>query len=319
MNLAGEAAALGAALSWTICTILFTKAGKDIGSLSVNIIRLMFAGVFLIAYGLISRGHALPTDAPADAWLYLGLSGFIGFFLGDLCLFRCFLVLGPRLSLLMMTMWTPISSITAWLVLGASEALSFIAWIGMGTTLAGIAWVIMEKPKRDHMPNNHKLQGILLGIGAALGQGIGYIIAKIGQTQYKATIISNYSKPLDLAFASTQIRCFAALAGFMLLFTITRRWGKFAEAIKKIKPMVILSIGAFIGPFVGVALSLLAIHYTKVGIASTLLATSPILVLPFSALLFKEKVSPRAILGVVISISGIALISFAKQIMQYFQ
>ena len=318
MNFAGEAAALGAALSWTICTIIFTKAGKDIGSLSVNIIRLAFAGIYLMVFGAISRGYALPTDAPADAWLYLGISGFVGFFLGDLCLFRCFLVLGPRLSLLMMTMWTPVSAITAWIVFGAEEALNAVAWIGMMITLSGVGWVIMEKPKRDHLPSNHKLQGILLGIGAALGQGIGFVIAKLGQNSYETVIASGQYQKINLAFASTQIRLIFAILGFAMVFTMTGRWGKLVQDCKKIKPMSILSVGAFIGPFIGVALSLLAMSYTKVGIASTLLATSPIFIIPFSAIFFKEKVTPRALFGVIISISGVALISLAKEVVAYF-
>jgi hypothetical protein len=96
----GELAACGTAMLWTLSALAWTSAGKSIGVLAVSFIRLVFTCLFLATYGIAFRGLWLPTDADARTWFILGISGFTGFFLADLCLFKAFLIIGPRLSLL---------------------------------------------------------------------------------------------------------------------------------------------------------------------------------------------------------------------------
>ena len=79
----GEIAALGVSVCWTLSALFFEKAGHKISSLSVNFIRLLLAIGFLGITTLITRGIFFPTDATGYQWFWLGLSGFVGFFLGD--------------------------------------------------------------------------------------------------------------------------------------------------------------------------------------------------------------------------------------------
>src|SRR5688572_4145683 len=99
---AGQLAALGAAGLWAFTALSIEGAARRIGSLTVNLVRLVFAFLFLSVVGLFVRGLPLPSDATAHNWIWLTVSGLVGFTFGDLCLYRAYIVLGPRLSSLMM-------------------------------------------------------------------------------------------------------------------------------------------------------------------------------------------------------------------------
>ena len=113
----GEFAALGVAICWTLSALFFEKAGNKIGSLSVNIIRLMSAIILLGLIAWVTRGRFFPTDATLSQWLWLSLSGFIGFFLGDLFLFHSYSIIGSRMAQLVMTLAPPMTAITGLLML----------------------------------------------------------------------------------------------------------------------------------------------------------------------------------------------------------
>ena len=131
---AGELAALGTAVCWTITALCFEAAGRRVGSLTVNLLRLVLAIGLLAAAGWVFRGLPLPTDATPRAWLWLTVSGLVGFTFGDLCLFRAFVVLGSRLSTLMMSLAPPLAALIGWLVLG--EVLSGRDLLGMTLTVS---------------------------------------------------------------------------------------------------------------------------------------------------------------------------------------
>src|ERR1035437_7577169 len=113
----GEIAGLGVAVCWTLSALYFEKAGHKIGSLSVNFIRLLFAIVFLGIATFFSRGIFFPTDATGYQWFWLGLSGFVGFFLGDLFLFKSYSIIGSRTAALMMSLAPMLTAIIGWFFL----------------------------------------------------------------------------------------------------------------------------------------------------------------------------------------------------------
>ena len=113
----GEFAGIGVALCWTMSALFFEKAGYKIGSLSVNFIRLLFAIVFLGITTFYTRGLFFPTDASSYQWFWLGLSGFIGFFLGDLFLFQSYMVIGARTAALIMSLAPMLTAIIGWFFL----------------------------------------------------------------------------------------------------------------------------------------------------------------------------------------------------------
>ena len=96
----GEIAALATAFCWTFTGISFEYAGKKVGSLAVNFIRLILGFIFISLFTYLTRGLLLPTDSSSFNWIWLGLSGIIGFFIGDLFLFQSYLEVGTRVAML---------------------------------------------------------------------------------------------------------------------------------------------------------------------------------------------------------------------------
>jgi len=281
----GEFAGLGVSVCWTMSALFFEKAGHKIGSLSVNFIRLILAIGFLGITTLITRGLFFPTDASGYQWFWLGLSGFIGFFLGDMLLFQSYMVIGSRTSALIMSLAPMLTAVIGWFFL--DEILSFKNIIAIVISVTGIIIAISNKKMKLNIP----FKGFLLAFGGALGQAIGLILSKKGMGLYDPV-------------AATQIRALFGLLSFGILITVLRRWSKLGQAFSHTSAMKSVTVGAFFGPFVGVALGLFAIQQTKTGIASTLMALVPIFIIVPSAIMFKEKIKPQQVIGAIVSIGG---------------
>jgi drug/metabolite transporter (DMT)-like permease len=296
----GEFAALITAFFWTITAIAFESAGKKIGSLSVNLIRLTMAFVLLSAFSWIMRGVAFPTDASVHNWVWLSISGLVGFVLGDLVLFRAYVIVGARISMLIMALAPPIAALIGWIWLG--EQVTPKQGVAMLLTFAGIALVILRREVGDpEIPNKKRkvkftypIAGLLLAFGGAVGQGGGLVLSKYGMADYDV-------------FSAVQIRVLTGVVGFTIIFAITNRWKYLITALKNRKALGRVSIGAFFGPFLGVSFSLWAIKFTTTGVASAIMSIVPVLIIPFSVFIMKEKFNPKELIGAVIAMAGVFL------------
>lgn len=290
----GEIAALTAALCWTITAIAFESAGKKVGSLSVNLIRLVIGFLLLSIFSFLTRGLVLPTDATGYTWLWLSFSGIIGFVIGDLFLFQAYVEIGSRISMLIMSIVPPITAITGFILMG--ERITLLGVVGMVITIGGIALVILTKNSDDKtIKLSHPLKGLIFAFIGALGQAFGLVFSKFGMGSYNP-------------FAATQIRIIAAIIGFSIFITFSKKWGKLFLALRDSEAMKSITIGSFFGPFIGVSLSLLAVQHAPTGIVSTITSITPILLIPTSIIIFKEKVLPREIIGAIISLVGVGLL-----------
>ncbi|MDF2673793.1 MAG: hypothetical protein K0R09_2058 [Clostridiales bacterium] len=290
----GELASLVTAVSWTITAVAFESAGKRVGSLSVNFIRLVIAFILIGIFTLFTRGMFLPLDATSTNWIWLLVSGIIGFVIGDLFLFQAYVEIGSRISMLIMAAVPPITAITGFVLM--EERLTLVDMLGMFITVGGIALVILVRGSNERKVElSHPLKGLIFAFIGALGQAFGLIFSKMGMGNYNP-------------FAATQIRVIAGLIGFAVIITLSRHWGKLFTSFKNLKAMGEISVGAFFGPFLGVSFSLLAVQYIATGVASTIMSISRILIIPVSILIFKEKVSFKEIIGAIITIVGVALL-----------
>ena len=290
----GEIYALITAIFWTITAISFEQAGKKVGSLSVNYIRLIIGFVLISLFTTFSRGMFLPLDATAEAWIWLSASGLVGFVIGDLFLFQAYLEIGSRVSMLIMALVPPITAFLGFVTM--REVISFSNFIGMAITILGISLVVLVKnPEGKNFKFSHSIKGIVYAFVGALGQSFGLILSKIGMGNYNP-------------FAATQIRIISGIIGFTIVFIFMKRWDKLKEAIKNIEAMKYITLGSFFGPFLGVSFSLLAIQYTTTGVASTITSIVPVLIIPLSIFVLKEKISPKEIVGAIISVIGVSLL-----------
>lgn len=298
-SLAGHWAALGAAALWACTALAIEGAARRIGSLAVNLIRLVFAFAFLCLGGWIFRGQPLPLDAPRHAWIWLTVSGLVGFTFGDLCLYRAFVVVGSRLSTLLMSLVPPLTAVIGFLAL--NETLTPRDLLGMTLTVGGIAWAVLERTKPPALegrtdPSGHvRPAGIALGLGGALGQAGGLILSKIGMGSYDA-------------MAATQIRVLAGFTGYVLLFFALGWWPKVWRGLADRKALGLTGLGAFFGPFAAVTLSLIAIRGTVAGVAASIMALTPVLIIPLVILLRGERVGIGGLAGAVVAVSGVALL-----------
>lgn len=289
----GEFAALTVAFAWTITALSFEYAAKRVGSLNVNLIRLPLALVYLAIFTFFTRGNALPTDATGHQWIWLLLSGVVGFVIGDLFLFKAFVNIGSRFSMLIMTLVPPITAFLGWLFL--DEFLTWFYLLGMVLTVSGIFLALNAHKDGDtNKFSKHSIRGIFYAIGGALGQAGGLILSKIGMQNYNP-------------FASTQIRIIAGVVGFALIMVFMGRIKQGVEALKNKEGMKGILIGSFFGPFIGVSLSLVAVQYTNTGVVSTIMSIVPILIIPPSIIFFKQKVSWIEMIGALLSVIGVAL------------
>lgn len=289
----GEFAALLTAFFWTITALAFESASNKIGSLAVNIIRLVIGFVFLSIYNLITRKLVLPIDATLHNWIWLTVSGLVGFVFGDLCLFKSYTIIGSRFSMLIMTLVPPITALISWIMIG--EKLKLLHLLGMALTFSGIAMAIFSREgKGEKLSLKLAPSGIFFAIGGAIGQALGLVLSKIGLDDYDP-------------FAATQIRVIAGIAGFSLLISIMSRWGSVKTAMGNKQGVLTTTLGAFFGPFLGVSFSLVSVKYTEAGIASTIMALVPVLIIPPALILYKQKVTIAEIIGAMISVAGVAV------------
>jgi drug/metabolite transporter (DMT)-like permease len=291
----GELASLATAVLWTLSAVAWTAAGRHIGALAVSFLRLLLAVGMFMAYGYFHRGLPWPSDAAPRVWQLLGASGFLGFFVSDLCLFKAFLLIGPRRSLLVTSLTPPLAVLISWAWRGGG--LGPRAWLAMAVTLGGVLWVVLEQRDGEQHPHGRRQlrYGLFLAGVATAAQALGTVLAKDGIADYDPA-------------ASAFIRALGALVGYVLLITLLGRWRPMLAASRRPKPMLILLGGAVVGPFVGVTTYMLALQNCHVGVVTTILATIPVMILPFSVYLFGERVSVRAIGGALVAAIGVALL-----------
>ncbi len=289
----GEFAALLTAIFWTITSLSFESASNKVGSVAVNIIRLFIGLAFLSVFNLLRRGLILPVDGTMENWIWLTLSGLVGFVFGDLFLFKSYTVIGSRFSMLIMTLVPPITAFFSFVILG--ERLTLFHYLGMTLTFTGIAMAIFSRPgKGEKISLKLSPRGILYAFGGAVGQALGLVLSKFGMKDYDP-------------FAATEIRIIAGVVGYVILVTFLARWKNVSAALKNSSAMKLTGLGAFFGPFLGVSFSLIAVKYTEAGIASTIMALVPVFIILPAVVIFKQKVTLPEILGAIVSVAGVAL------------
>lgn len=289
----GEMAALATSVLWSTSSTLFTLGSKRQTPQIVNRVRLVGAVILLGLSHLIFLGFLIPRET-TYIWLLLGLSGIIGLALGDAFLFWSYLKMGPRVSMLLMSLAPIVTTSAAWVLFG--ETLSALKVIAIIVTLTGVGWVVLDKGQ-SHAHFKITPFGIMLGLGAMLGQAIQLLMAGYAMDQMQSA-----NPPL----AATFIRIVWG-AGAIWLATLVLGRGKLTvKALKDRRFMGFIALATVFGPFLGIWASFIAIDNVEMGIASTLMSLSPLIMIPVSRIVFKEKVSIRSIAGTIIAMMGVA-------------
>ena len=302
MNYIGELISIGVAFSWTATALMSEYGSKRLGNLTLNVLRMSLALLFsLFLFGFVT-GSVLPSGASNEAIGWMLLSGCVGYVIGDFCLFQCYIIIGSRFGQLFMTLAPPSAALMAWITLG--QQMTKMSVIAMLVTLLGIGISVLGRGEHHRVSLRLPLRGVLFAVAAALCQGVGLVLSKIGMNHYVA--VEGMPQWL-VPFSANFYRCIAGVAGFLLLMYFRGGLKPLREALHDKKGMSVATATTIFGPFVGVGFSLMAVQYTAAGIASTLMAMTPIIILLPSHLLFHEKITWRAVIGAVISVVGVSL------------
>jgi drug/metabolite transporter (DMT)-like permease len=292
----GPLAALLTSICWAFSSIFFSAAGKSASSVIINRIRLLLTSLLLLITHFVIQGSILPINSDWGHWFWLGISGVVGLALGDALLFQAYVMIGPRLTTLVMASVPVFSTIMAWVLL--NQRLTIIEISGIILTVGGISWVILENNSNghDHNDRRHQVYGILFACGAAVCQAMGLVLSGRG--------LAGGFPPLSAVI----IRILVAMIVVWLEAIIRGQIGATVNMAKNPYVLKYVTMGSIVGPFIGVWLSMIAVQQIRVGIASTLMALTPIFVLPLSRLFFKENISFRAVFGTLAALVGVAII-----------
>lgn len=288
-----EIAALGTATCWATTGLIASDAIRVLGPFWFNLIRQVFVALLLSGIVLATGGVQALTAGQSGL---LALSGILGILLGDTLNFAAVGRLGPRRAGAIFALNAPMTAILGWAFL--SEALTAQAGIGIGLAAFGVALAVLGRPHG----NAHRLEvlngafviGILFGLGAALGQAVGSLIARpvmaAGLDPYLASLIR-----------------VGASGAAMALLTFTPLAPARPEAISPLVLGLTLAT-ALIGLLLGMTLFLYALQGPATGIVATLSATSPVIILPLLWLRTGQRPSLLSWLGAGLAVIGLALI-----------
>jgi drug/metabolite transporter (DMT)-like permease len=255
---------------------------------------------------LVVTGNPLPTGVSTEAAGWMLLSGLVGYVIGDFCLFQCYIIIGSRYGQLFMTLAPLSAALMAWMTLG--QQMTAMSIVAMLVTLAGISISVLGRGEHHKVSLKLPLNGVLYAIGAAVCQGVGLVLSKIGMDHYDVAALAEMGVPEWLVpFSANFYRCIAGIIGFTLLLYYRSGMAPLREAMHDRKGLTVATATTIFGPFVGVGFSLMAVQYTAAGIASTLMAMTPIIILLPSYWLFHEKITWKAIVGAFISVIGVSL------------
>lgn len=293
----GEIAALGTAVCWSFTAIFFSFSGRRIGSDVVNRSRLLFAFGFLLITHRLLEGVFFPRDVEPFRLGWLVISSLLGLVLGDAFLFRAYVLIGPRLSMLMMSTVPIISTLFGWLIFG--EVVSNIELIGVGLAVGGIAWVVTEGQNDSLLVDRGVYRkGLLFGLLGALGQVANLVTARFA-------LVDDYS-----AISATLIRILVALVVLWGLAAV-RGQIRFTMHQWRDRPAFkALIAGSTVGPFLGIWLSLIAVQNARLGVASTLMALPPVILIPLEYLIYRHRISRRGMTGTLVAMVGVALLFY---------
>jgi len=304
MQYVGELISIGVAFSWTATALLSEYGSKRLGNLTLNLMRMVITLFFSCIMFWLLTGTPLPAHASTEAYLWMMLSGLVGYVIGDFCLFQCYIIIGSKFGQLFMTLAPITAAIMAWFTLG--QEIRPTAIVAMIVTLSGIAITVLGRGDHHRLSLKLPLAGVLFAIGAAVCQGVGLVLSKIGMDYYESSLTTDLAGWM-LPFHANFFRCVAGTIGFTVLMAFREGFKPLVKGARDRAGIITAVATTIFGPFIGVGASLLAVQYTAAGIASTLMALTPIIIILPAYWIFKQPITMKSLLGALISVIGVSL------------
>lgn len=290
----GQLFALFTALCWAQNSVVYSFAGKRVSSHTVTHIRLWVALPVMIIVHAVFTGSVIPRGLQPSSYIFLGASGFMGFCLADLFIFRAFVDLGPRETLVVLTLSPIFAAIISWAALG--EVLFPMQILGICATVGGVSWVVLAESRGAGKRGRDNRLGVLFALAGALSQAVGMVLAKQG--------LDGGAHPVS----ANLLRMSAGFTGLVIYAALRRNLFKDFTKMKDGRAFLLISAGALVGPVLGIILTMYALTLAPVGIVTTIMQTSPIFLLPVDRFVFKKRIPWGALGGTVLAIGGAMLL-----------
>lgn len=283
----GGLAALGSAASWALTSIMFGNLGEEVPPEGMNLAKCLMGSAMLAAAVPLAGFEPVGIKAA----LYLGLSGLLGIAAGDTFYFRALVHLGPRLTVLFGALGPALTVLLAVLLL--RERPGPAVWAGIALVTAGVAWVMWEQAPEGRTRNRRK--GVKYALLSVVCMSAAIILAKLGVAS---------CPPLE----STLVRMAWAGAGLLVWGAAGGSVRGWLVPLKNARLLRSLSAAVFLTMFGGFYLALFSLKHAPAAVASTLNSTTPLFIVPLSALMLKERITARAAAAAVMAAAGVVLI-----------
>jgi drug/metabolite transporter (DMT)-like permease len=292
--LLGEFFALLTAACWAQNSIVYSFAGRRVGSNTVTHIRLWIALPAITLVHLIFTGTVYPHDLSVHSLSYLSASGFSGFFLADIFIFRAFVDVGPRETLVILTLSPIFAAVISWFAL--EERLAILQITGITMTIAGVIWLVLAESKNPTRKERAGHIGVIFAFLGAFSQAVGMVLAKEGLADGVHPISANF------------LRISAGFAGLVIYSLLRKQFVRDFRKMGDRRAFLLITAGALVGPVLGIILTLYALSMAPVGVVTTIMQTSPIMLLPIDRFVFKKQISAGALAATFLAILGAMLL-----------
>lgn len=290
----GQTFALLTALCFAQNSLIYSHVGKQIGSSTVAHIRLWLALPMLLVLHTVMLSSPFPFGLPAGVYASLLLSGFIGFFIADLFLFKGFVEFGPRETLVVLTTSPIFSAFFSYIIF--AEALTAAQIVGIMLTVAGVIWVISEEHRRDTRPRGHLAKGAAAAFAGTITQSAAMVLAKGGMASEIHPVSGNL------------LRLIGGFAGLVLFASLRGRFLSDFRTSARRNTLLLLAFAAAAGPVMGIIFTLAAMNLAPLGIVTALSQVSPIFLLPFERFVLRKRLGAGAFVGTLLAIAGSAML-----------
>ncbi len=286
---------------WTLSAIAWSHAGVRIGAVAVCAIRITMATLMLFVIHLAVAGTWWPQGVGTRAMVLMSVSGALGAGLGDLLFFRTLRLVGPRVGMMINTAAPSVTALMAALT-PLRENLGWVAWGGMALTMCGVGWTVFENPANNAWPatRRQRIEGFAFGLAAIVCYAGGYVLSRMA--------MGSQTSQGFAPFGATLVRVASGAAMSWLAVLALGWWRQTLRSVGDRRAMTIMLWGTIVGPVIGIWTSLMALDWVPAGVATAMISTGPIFMIPFGYWSHGEKPTWRNVAAALLAVAGVVIL-----------
>lgn len=268
---------------WSFNALCSARAARVFGAAAANRWRLVLAAGALGIWTTLGPGW--PGHRGATLWLLL--SGVAGLGAGDLSMMVAYRNIGPRITALMLAcLAVPVTAIIEWSWLGTRLTALQIALCG--GILGGVALAVAPGARIPAADRPALIRGLLHGLIAAAGQGLGVALSRAAYRAAEADGIAPHG------VSAAAVRMLGGLACTLLLELARRGARRRRRVVENRDGVGIARYGmlwrdwrwliaaALLGPILGVSAYQWALIRTPGALVQSIAALVPVAVIPLA-------------------------------------